>query len=109
MEIKRNNTLGDFNPSYKKETNIDRKAKEFYNDKVIHKMYLLLNVSHKEIPKKEQLKNKDPIERPSKVLTSAEVKLKQLYPDLSYAEIEKLKNKNHKIKIKELPKNKSKN
>jgi hypothetical protein len=38
VELKRNKTLGDFNPKYKNETIIDRKAKEFYNDKVIHKM-----------------------------------------------------------------------
>lgn len=49
--------------------------------------------SHKEIPKKDYSKN-ETISRPSKVLNSNDVKMKQLYPDLSLAEIEKLKNKN---------------
>jgi len=43
------------------------------------------------------LKN-DIVSKPSKVLNSTEVKLKHLYPDLSLAEIEKLKNRNIETK-----------
>lgn len=76
----------------------DRKVNEFYNDKVINpKKTNDSFFSTKNMSKQE--KKAEAAEKSGKQLTSTEVKLKQLYPDLSLAEIDKIKNKNIKNKF----------
>lgn len=94
----RNKTVSGFIPTYDDLTNSQRKAKEFYKDKVINpkKTKDVNSLTNNTRQLHSQNIIKEPLEKPSKVLTSLDVKLKQLYPDLSYAEIEKIKNKNTK-------------
>jgi hypothetical protein len=107
-DLRRNRTVCNFTPKYNEVTNYDRKINEFYKDKVInHKKGNESYLSTKSLSKQEYLKT-EPEEKTPKVLSSVEVKLKQLYPDLSYAEIEKIKNKNIKNKLIQKPKVNSK-
>lgn len=93
--MKRNKTVIEFIPKYNDLSIKDRKSKEFYEDKVINPK----KANESYCGSKTARTNKEdlitePLEKPSKVLSSLDVKLKQLYPDLSYVEIEKMKKKN---------------
>ena len=101
--MKRLKTLNNFTPKYKNNTIIDRKFNEFYKEKIGTKTDLNKTVA--EI-KKSEIKDKfENEEKPNKLLTASERKLKQFYPDLSLAEIEKIK-KNSASLIKEIPEKK---
>lgn len=92
--------MSNFTPKYKASTVNDRKFNEFYKDKFGPKKDLNKTVG--EIKKVDKFENE---EKPNKLLTASERNLKQFYPDLSLAEIEKIK-KNSASLIKDVPEKK---